>query len=56
MPRLLDRAEHFRAHGAPRELLAGRTVLTLFFEPSTRTRTSFVLAAISALRVKEHRA
>ncbi|WHZ19306.1 MAG: Aspartate carbamoyltransferase [Rhodanobacteraceae bacterium] len=43
--RLLDRAEHFRAHGAPRELLAGRTVLTLFFEPSTRTRTSFVLAA-----------
>ncbi|MGH8126067.1 MAG: aspartate carbamoyltransferase catalytic subunit, partial [Rhodanobacteraceae bacterium] len=26
-------------------LLTGRTVLTLFFEPSTRTRTSFVLAA-----------
>ena len=43
--RLLDRAEHFRAHGAPRDLLSGRTVLTLFFEPSTRTRTSFVLAA-----------
>lgn len=43
--RLLDRAEHFRAHGAPRDLLTGRTVLTLFFEPSTRTRTSFVLAA-----------
>lgn len=43
--RLLDRAEHFRVRGAPRELLAGRTVLTLFFEPSTRTRTSFVLAS-----------
>lgn len=43
--RLLDRAEHFRTRGAPRDLLAGRTVLTLFFEPSTRTRTSFVLAA-----------
>ncbi|TAM93294.1 MAG: aspartate carbamoyltransferase catalytic subunit [Rhodanobacteraceae bacterium] len=43
--RLLDRAERFRAQGAPRDLLAGRTVLTLFFEPSTRTRTSFVLAS-----------
>jgi aspartate carbamoyltransferase catalytic subunit len=43
--RLLDRAERFRREGAPRGLLAGRTVLTLFFEPSTRTRTSFVLAA-----------
>jgi aspartate carbamoyltransferase catalytic subunit len=45
LTRLLDRAEHFRKQGAPRDLLAGRTVLTLFFEPSTRTRTSFVLAA-----------
>src|SRR6185312_665386 len=45
LTRLLDRAEHFRAEGAPRDLLAGRTVLTLFFEPSTRTRTSFVLAS-----------
>jgi aspartate carbamoyltransferase catalytic subunit len=43
--RLLDRAERYRADGAPCDLLAGRTVLTLFFEPSTRTRTSFVLAA-----------
>lgn len=43
--RLLDRAERFRGGGAPRDLLAGRTVLTLFFEPSTRTRTSFVLAS-----------
>ena len=42
---LLERAEAFRADGASRDLLAGRTVLTLFFEPSTRTRTSFVLAA-----------
>ena len=45
LTRLLDRAERFRSAGAPRDLLAGRTVLTLFFEPSTRTRTSFVLAA-----------
>lgn len=45
LTRLLDRAEHIRTAGAPRDLLAGRTVLTLFFEPSTRTRTSFVLAA-----------
>lgn len=43
--RLLDRAESYRAGGAPRDLLVGRTVLTLFFEASTRTRTSFVLAA-----------
>jgi len=43
--RLLDRAERFRSADAPRELLTGRTVLTLFFEPSTRTRTSFVLAS-----------
>ncbi len=42
---LLDRAEGFRRDGAPRDLLLGRTVLTLFFEHSTRTRTSFVLAA-----------
>ncbi|HET7932070.1 MAG TPA: aspartate carbamoyltransferase catalytic subunit [Rhodanobacteraceae bacterium] len=43
--RLLDRAERIRSEGAPRDLLVGRTVLTLFFEHSTRTRTSFVLAA-----------
>ncbi|MGH8232590.1 MAG: aspartate carbamoyltransferase catalytic subunit [Rhodanobacteraceae bacterium] len=42
---LLERAEQFRTNDAPRDVLAGRTVLTLFFEPSTRTRTSFVLAA-----------
>ena len=45
LTRLLDRAERFRIEGAARGLLAGRTVLTLFFEPSTRTRTSFVLAS-----------
>ena len=46
---LLDRAIAMRdacAHGTRKlDLLAGRTVLNLFFEPSTRTRTSFELAA-----------
>ncbi len=46
---LLDRAAGLRAafaggQGGPRPL-AGRTVVNLFFEPSTRTRTSFELAA-----------
>jgi len=47
--RLLDRAVAMRdacAHGTRKlDLLNGRTVLNLFFEPSTRTRTSFELAA-----------
>jgi aspartate carbamoyltransferase catalytic subunit len=47
--RLLDRAEEMRAASRagtrPLDLLAGRTVINLFFEPSTRTRTSFDLAA-----------
>lgn len=47
--RLLDRAVSMRdacAHGTRKlDLLAGRTILNLFFEPSTRTRTSFELAA-----------
>lgn len=47
--RLLDRANSMReatAHGTRKlDLLSGRTVLNLFFEPSTRTRTSFELAA-----------
>lgn len=47
--RLLDSAERLRdacAHGTRKlDVLAGRTVLTMFFEPSTRTRTSFELAA-----------
>ena len=46
---LLERAEALRAQtdgGARRlDVLAGRTVINLFFEPSTRTRTSFDLAA-----------
>jgi aspartate carbamoyltransferase catalytic subunit len=46
---LLDRAEALRrscAMGdAPPPTLRGRTVIHLFFEPSTRTRTSFDLAA-----------
>lgn len=45
LTRLLDRAEAIRRDGAPRDLLVGRTVLNLFFEHSTRTRTSFELAA-----------
>ena len=47
--RLLDRADEMRiaskGGGHPLGLLAGRTVMNLFFEPSTRTRTSFDLAA-----------
>ncbi len=46
---LLDRATDLRdafAKGAQGpQLLAGRTIINLFFEPSTRTRTSFELAA-----------
>ena len=46
---LLDRAAQLRAHfrdGAiALPLLEGRTVVNLFFEASTRTRTSFELAA-----------
>lgn len=43
--RLLDRAQAMCDEPPPIDLLAGRTVLNLFFEPSTRTRTSFELAA-----------
>jgi aspartate carbamoyltransferase catalytic subunit len=46
---LLDAAEAIRPHAAGgtglRHVLAGKTVCTLFFEPSTRTRSSFQLAA-----------
>jgi aspartate carbamoyltransferase catalytic subunit len=49
LQRLLDRAQQLGewAHGNTelRGALAGRTVCTLFFEPSTRTRSSFTLAA-----------
>lgn len=46
---LLDRAESFLTppghHAASSEVLEGITVANLFFEPSTRTRASFELAA-----------
>jgi len=45
---LLDRAVALRsafAEGARPQPLLGRTIINLFFEPSTRTRTSFELAA-----------
>lgn len=49
MERLLDRAQALQAHAhggsALRATLAGKAVCTLFFEPSTRTRSSFQLAA-----------
>ena len=47
--RLLERAQQLREHAlggvALRGTLAGKAVCTLFFEPSTRTRSSFQLAA-----------
>lgn len=46
---LLDRAEAMAARAKARDLpataLAGRTVINLFFEPSTRTQSSFDIAA-----------
>ncbi|MDE2573206.1 MAG: aspartate carbamoyltransferase catalytic subunit [bacterium] len=41
---LLDRAEAFHRDPSPRRLLAGVPVVNLFFEPSTRTQTSFAIA------------
>lgn len=50
LERLLDRAQALfpHAHGgtALRATLAGKAVCNLFFEPSTRTRSSFRLAAL----------
>jgi aspartate carbamoyltransferase catalytic subunit len=46
--RLLDLAQNFddrRGDLSLRNTLAGKTVCTLFFEPSTRTRSSFQIAA-----------
>jgi aspartate carbamoyltransferase catalytic subunit len=46
---LLDQAQALQRQATPQALrteLAGRTVINLFFEPSTRTRTSFQLAAL----------
>ena len=49
LERLLDRADALRTHAqggtGMRGVLAGKAVCTLFFEPSTRTRSSFQLAA-----------
>jgi aspartate carbamoyltransferase catalytic subunit len=49
LERLLDRAAAFTVEAAGgtafRQVLAGTAVCTLFFEPSTRTRSSFALAA-----------
>ena len=42
---ILDRAQAFAAGAEARDALAGAAVCTLFFEPSTRTRLSFQLAA-----------
>ena len=46
---LLDLSESYveqnRARGAKSTLLRGRTIINLFFENSTRTRSSFQLAA-----------
>lgn len=45
---LLDLAESYallnRSRKVPRDVLRGRTLINLFFEDSTRTRTSFELA------------
>jgi len=47
---LLDRSDHYaefnRTNVRVPQILEGRTVINLFFENSTRTRTSFELAAI----------
>ena len=42
---LLDRAQHYADGHDRHSALAGTAVCTLFFEPSTRTRMSFQLAA-----------
>jgi len=46
MVALLDRAQRFSEGRDARQALAGTAVCTLFFEPSTRTRMSFQLAAL----------
>ncbi len=45
LEKLLERAGHFAAGADARAALAGVAICTLFFEPSTRTRLSFQLAA-----------
>ncbi len=42
---LADRnADHIRNNGRKRDVLAGRTLINLFFESSTRTQSSFEMA------------
>lgn len=43
--RLLDAAQSYADGERPAGALAGRTIMTLFYEPSTRTEISFELAA-----------
>jgi aspartate carbamoyltransferase catalytic subunit len=38
-------ADHVRQNGRKRDVLAGRTLINLFFESSTRTQSSFEMAA-----------
>jgi aspartate carbamoyltransferase catalytic subunit len=42
---ILDEATLYTGGGRKLPLLHGKTVVNLFFEPSTRTRTTFELAA-----------
>src|SRR5437773_11152937 len=42
---LLDLAQSYADGERPAGILAGRTLMTLFYEPSTRTEISFELAA-----------
>src|SRR5262249_39827504 len=42
---ILERAKYFQRSQNTRDVLRGRMVVSLFFEPSTRTRTSFEIAA-----------
>ena len=45
--RLLERGAHYKSLNSvhPLDTLRGRSIVNLFFEPSTRTRTSFEIAA-----------
>jgi aspartate carbamoyltransferase catalytic subunit len=42
---ILDRADAIHEGARPADVVAGRTIVNLFMEPSTRTRTSFEIAA-----------